>query len=608
VNKFQHLYSFNLRLLVFVGVLALGFAAVLGRMFYLQVWRGDYFAQQARIQQQRTVKLEPRRGKIVDHNGRILAVSVPVPSVYADPSEVKNPEQTARALAPLLKEPQRTLLRKLRSGRSFVWLSRQVLPERARQVEALKLPGVHFQQEYRRIYPNGPLAGAVLGYTGIDIQGLEGLEAKYHGLLAGEEVSYVVEADARRRPLPRQEKAQPKEYDLHLTLDSRIQYIAEQALKQGVKATKAKRGSAIVMESRTGAIWAMATYPGFDPNRFSEFDRGLRINPSVTLGYDPGSTLKVVTLAAALNENLITPDQQFFCENGKYRVGNRTINDSTPQGVLTVSEVLQKSSNICAAKIGMLMPKLRFHQYLEAFGLGQRPGSGLPGEAPGLLNAPGGWTEVDHANISFGQGVTTSPLQVLNAINVIANGGEWVQPHIVDHARDREGQRVDQVEDEAQQYQMGPGARHQVVSREVAEIVTDYMVTVTQKGGTAPNAAIPGYSVAGKTGTSQIYDPKLRAYSKHRFWASFAGFVPAEDPLVSILVVVEEPAKGQHYGSHAAAPAFREIAQRTLILHNNFPAPELPEAPLPNVASRNMGSAAEGDSPVLESVGMDLAD
>ncbi len=596
MNKLRiKVYSFNLRLLVLMAMLSLGFLTILGRVFYLQVWRGDYFVEQARIRQQRTVKLEPRRGKILDRNGRFLAVSVPVPSLYADPSSISSPAATARRLAPVLGESVGTLQKKLSSSRSFVWLDRQMNPDRAQKVAALKLEGVFFQQEYRRIYPNGNLAGAVLGYTGIDIQGLEGLEAKYQKLLAGEEVTYVVEADAQRRSLPMQELVQPEEYDLQLTLDSRIQHIAEQALRKSVLSTGAKRGSAVVLEPRTGAVWAMATYPGFDPNRYAEYDRRFHLNPLVTLGYDPGSTLKVVTLAAALNEGVVNPAQQFFCENGKYRVGDRIINDSTPHGVLTVPEVLQKSSNICAAKIGMLLPKQRLYEYLRSFGMGQRPNSGLPGEAPGLLNAPDTWTEVDHANITFGQGITTSALQIATAVNAIANEGEWVQPHIVSHVRNLEGESVQDLTYKKETYHFGPGERHRVVSKAVAKAITDAMVLVTEPGGTAPNASIPGYDVAGKTGTSQIFDTKLKEYSKDRFWASFVGFVPAQSPLATILVVVEEPEKSQHYGSKAAAPAFREIAQRTLLLHNVLPKPEQ-VSPAPNLASQ--------PAEVLESVGM----
>ena len=571
-------FSFNFRLLTVLGVMGMVLVAVLGRTYYLQILQGPAFEKRARMQQQRTVRLEPRRGKIFDRNGRILAVSVPVGSLYTNPSQLKQRKRVAKQLAPILKTSSRKLAAQLKSKAPFLWIKRQLTPQQVQQIQKLEIDGLKFLPEFRRYYPAGELAGALLGFTGVDSQGLGGLEYGYNRWLHGEEVAYVVEKEGmfRTRPEIRDERWEFNQHTLHLTLDSTLQHIAESALRKGVKRVQGKSGVAIVLHAPTGQILAMANYPDFDPNRYRRYDAAQQVNAAITHGYEPGSTFKVITVASALNEGIITPTQEFFCEEGRFQVADRVIRDSRPHGNLEVGQVIQKSSNICAAKIGMEMTPAQFHDYITKFGFGAKTRAGLPGEATGQLLPPEKWTRVDHANLSYGQGILASPLQVVAAINAIANEGEWRPPYVVEYMEDESGERHTEFFDEsgAVLAHFGPKAPRRVIDTSIARILTRFMVSVTERGGTATKVAIPGYKIAGKTGTSQKFDPSLGRYSNTKFWASFVGFAPASQPVFTALVVVKEPPRPNHYGSKAAAPIFREIMQRALLLMDV--APETP--------------------------------
>ena len=574
--RFQ-LYSFKTRLLTVLFAFVLCFVAILGRVFYLQIMKADYYTAKAKLQHEFTVTLEPRRGRILDKNERILAVSIQLKSLYAKPTQIDSVSQAARLLSPILDIPYHKLLIELKSKRNFVWIKRKLTPEQTKRVQKLGLNGIGFIEEFRRYYPNGNFAGQLLGYTGIDSQGLEGIENKYEYLLAGKPAAYIVEKEGMFRtvPLSNIPKKIPDQYSLHLTIDSTIQHFAEKALREGVIKSRADRGTVVALNSKTGAILAMATYPGFDPNRYQLYSRALQLNRAATSGYEPGSTFKMITIAAALNEGMISPDQEFFCENGKYKIGKNLIHDSTPHGIMTLKQVLKKSSNICAAKIGMSMPPAQFHEYILRFGFGQRPNSGVAAEASGIVISPKKWQTIDHANISFGQAILVSPLQMVSAANVFANEGNWVPPYIVDHVRDKNGKKLQEIKDTDGKVirRFGAGVRSIVIEASVAELVKEYLISVTQKGGTAERAAIKGYHVAGKTGTSQIYDQQLGRYSKTRYIASFVGFAPASEPLVTVLVVVEQP-RTSYYGGSVAAPIFKEIVQRTLLFEDVLPFPE----------------------------------
>ena len=596
-------FSFNVRLLTVMGVVGMVLLAVLGRTFYLQILQSSNFEERARLQQQRTVRLEPRRGKILDRNGRILAVSVPVGSLYTNPSQLKQRKRVAQRLAPILKIRSRKLVAHLKSKAPFLWIKRQLTPQEVQQIQKLEIDGLKFLPEFRRYYPSGELAGALLGFTGVDSQGLGGLEYGYNRWLHGEEVAYVVEKEGmfRTRPEIREERWEFNQHTLHLTLDSTLQHIAESALRKGVERVQGKSGVAIVLHTPTGQILALANHPDFDPNRYRQYDAAQQVNAAVTYGYEPGSTFKVITVAAALNEGIITPTQEFFCEEGRFQVADKVLRDSHPHGNLEVGQVIQKSSNICAAKIGMEMKPAQFHDYITKFGFGAKTRAGLPGEAAGQVLPPEKWTRVDHATVTFGQGILASPLQVVAAINAIANEGEWRPPYVVEYAEDESGGRHTEFFNESGEVlaRFGPKAPRRIIDTAIARILTRFMVSVTERGGTAAKVAIPGYKIAGKTGTSQKYDPSLGRYSNSKFWASFVGFAPASQPVFTALVVVEEPPRPNHYGSKAAAPIFREIMQRALLLMDVAPA-----TPPTVVVTRSATPEMIVDPATFEAIGM----
>ena len=472
--------------------------------------------------------------------------------------------------------PRRPLMRsmealeaELASTRPFVWIKRQLLPEEAEQVRALALDGLGFTKEYRRVYPGRFSSAALLGFTGVDLQGLEGLEYAYDSYLRGADGLRIFETDALGRIVLRSYAGEPAAGgSLTLTIHPVLQYLAERELAAGVARSQAKRGVAIVLDSRTGQILAMAHAPAFNPNTFAEYDKDTYFNRAVTSGYEPGSTFKVITLATALEEGVIKPDSLFFCENGEMEYYDGVIHDTQPHGWLDPAGVIRVSSNICAAKIGTLIPPTVFHAYLQRFGFGSRlglftgpDGQRLAGEAEGLLHEPAQWTPVDHAAIAFGHGILVSPLQMVTAINAIANGGELLMPILVREVRGPDGRVVQRQKRRV---------LRRIVSRDTAERLVAYMEAVPREGGTGTSAALASYTVAGKTGTTEKYDLQARGYSKTRLIASFAGFVPSRDPALTILVLVEEPQRGQSGGT-VAAPIFRNIAARALPLLGVWP-------------------------------------
>ena len=574
--RFQ-LYSFKTRLLTVLVVFGLCFVTALGRAFYLQILKADYYKEKAKSQHERTLTLEPRRGRILDKDGRILAVSIELRSLFAKPSQINSPPQIARLISPIIKIPYHKLLAKLKSKKNFVWIKRKLTPEQANKIENLNLKGIDFMEEFRRYYPNGNFAGQILGYTGIDSQGLEGIESKYEYFLAGKPQSYVVEKEGMYRtvPLSKIPMKIPDQYSLHLTIDSTIQHFAEMAIRDGVLKSRADRGTVVALHSKTGAILAMASYPGFDPNQYQLYHRSYQLNRAATSGYEPGSTFKMVTVAAALNEGKISPDQKFFCEEGKYNIGKNLVHDTSPHGIMTLGQIIKKSSNICAAKIGMSMKPSKFHQYILRFGFGKRPNSGVAAEASGRVIPYRKWQTIDHANISFGQAILVSPLQLVSAANVFANDGIFVSPYIVDYLKDKHGEKITKIKNKNGEiiHNFGSGIRNPVVNPYVAKLVKEYLISVTKKGGTAEKAAINGYQVAGKTGTSQIYDKQLGRYSNTRYISSFVGFAPASEPLVTVLVIVDQP-RTSYYGGIVAAPIFKDFVKRTLLFEDVLPFPD----------------------------------
>ena len=574
--RFQ-IYSFKTRLLTVLVFLGLCFITVLGRAFYLQILRAEYYKEKAKSQHERTLTLEPRRGRILDKKGRILAVSIPLKSLFAKPSLINSPYKIARKISPILNIPYHKLVAKLKTKKNFVWIKRKLTPEQSKRIKKLNLRGIDFMEEFRRYYPNGNFAGQILGYTGIDSQGLEGIENKYESLLAGKPRSYVVEKEGMYRTVPYSNISMkiPDQYSLHLTIDSTIQHFSEMALKDGVINSNADRGTVIVLHSKSGAILAMTSYPGFDPNQYQLYHRANQLNRAATSGYEPGSTFKMITVAAALNEGIISPDQKFFCEEGKYNIGKNLVRDTSPHGTMSLNQIIQKSSNICAAKIGMSMQPLKFYEYILRFGFGKRPNSGVAAEASGRVIPHSKWQTIDHANISFGQAILVSPLQMVTAANVFANDGIFVPSYIIDHVRDKNGEKIKKLKNKSGEIiqSFGEGIRKPVINQYVSKLVKKYLISVTKKGGTAEKASIKGYQVAGKTGTSQIFDKQLGRYSNTKYISSFVGFAPASEPLITVLVIVEQP-QNSYYGGIVAAPIFKKIVQRTLLFEDVLPFPE----------------------------------
>jgi cell division protein FtsI (penicillin-binding protein 3) len=547
------------------GLFAFFFVITSARAFYLQVVKKEQLVKLAEKQHQKTVALTPGRGAIYDRTNAPLAVSIEMDSCYAEPRNIENIPGTVAKLAPLVGMAREELTRKLTGNKGFVWLVRRISPDQAQKIKALELDGIGFVKETKRFYPNSEMAGAVIGFTGVDPEGLEGIELKYDATILGSSGFLVTERDALGRDIAMKGtlvKEASKGHNVTLTLDKNIQYITEKELAAAVESSRAKGGIALVMEPQTGRVLAMANYPSFNPNVYFKYPQALLRNKCVADSFEPGSTFKVFLIAAALEEKVITPGDGFNCEGGSYSIGGRTIHDTHHYGRLSVADVLKYSSNIGAAKIGGRLGQERLHGYLRGFGFGARSGIDLPGEASGYLRDRSQWFAVDLATISFGQGVSASAMQLATAFSAVANGGTLMKPYLVDRISDENGNIIQQF---------SPQARQRVISPETARTVARMMEGVTTEGGTGMNAAVEGYRAAGKTGTAQKVDPITRGYSVDKRTASFIGFIPADDPRLTILVVIDEP-RTSPYGGVVAAPAFKAIAQQSLCYLNVPPA------------------------------------
>jgi len=543
-----------------VGLVVLGligaFLVVAGQLVNLQVIDAPGLSARARSQQQQTIRLAGDRGTITDRNGIILAKNMDVPSLFADPSAVDDPKATARVLSRVLPASARSIERRLKAGgRHFAWLNRKVDPALAERVMALGLPGVHQVPESRRFYPKGQLLGQLLGFAGMDNQGLSGVEQAFDPLLKGGEMAYVVERDALGRhlfPSDADYRRPTHGADLRVTIDEAIQYHVERELDRVMEKSRAEAAEALVMDPYTGEILAMAVRPGFDPNRVGRYAPEDLRNRLITDPYEPGSTLKMFLAAAALDEGAVSLDEVIDCEQGTLPLRGGALHDHEPMGELTFAQVLTRSSNIGAAKVGMRLGADRLYAALRTFGFGRRTGIELPGESPGVLLPVGRWSGRSLPSVSIGQELMVTPLQLATAASAIANGGWLVRPHLVKEVDGPKG--VERTR---------PERRRRVVTAETAARLRRALVGVTEAEGTAPDAGVPGYLVAGKTGTAQKAAHDRRGYARGKYVASFIGMVPADHPRIVILVVVDEP-KGLHYGGSVAGPVFREIARPVL--------------------------------------------
>jgi cell division protein FtsI (penicillin-binding protein 3) len=548
----------RVRIRLVSGVFVVFFVAVAARALYLQVVKRDDFVKLAEKQHQRTVSLTPARGAIYDRNGSPLAVSIEMDSLFAEPRNIDEARETATKLEPFLGIGRDVLERKMEGSKGFVWLGRRLPNEVGEKIRRLKLDGIGLVKETKRFYPNAEMAGQVIGFTGLDPEGLEGIERKYNATILGNNGYLVTERDALGREIARKGvvvKGATKGNNVTLTLDKNIQYIAEKELAKAVTANGAKGGMVIVMEPQSGKVLAMSNYPNFNPNAYAGYGPQYLRNKTISDSFEPGSTFKVFLIAAALEERVVSANEGFNCENGSYNIGGRTIHDTHKYGRLSVGEILKYSSNIGAAKIGSRLGQERLYRYLKGFGFGERSGVDLPGEVAGNLRDRSQWFGVDLATISFGQGVTATALQLTTAMSAVANGGMLMKPYLVEKVTNEDGDLLQQF---------SPQERQRVLTPETAKVVAKMMEGVTAQGGTGTNAAVDGFRVAGKTGTAQKVDPITHGYSVDKRTASFLGFVPADKPRLTILVVIDEP-KTSPYGGVVAAPAFGAIAQQSLV-------------------------------------------
>ena len=557
----------SLRRALFVAAFIVLWMFVIGvRLVYLQVSRHDRLVERARQQQQDAIETSPQRGRLLDRNGAELARSIDTDSVFVAPDDLVDTETaqldqgklecTADGLASILKLEKGALLNELTEGfnkkKKFIWIARRLPAEEIAALRARELFGVHYQKESKRFYPNGSLASHVLGFVGLDNVGLGGIEKVYNQKITGEPGKLFLEKDSEGRAYESFEIPASPGQTIVLTLDQSIQYRAEQAVADAVQRSRAKSGTAIVVDPRTGEILALANAPSFDPNNVAASSAQQRSNWALQNVYEPGSTFKIVAFSAALEKGLARPEDRIDCQMGAITVAGRVIHDHHAFGSLTITEALAKSSNVAAIKLGIRVGNEAMYEYITRFGFGSRTGIELAGETPGLLNPLRRWQPSSIGSIAIGQEIAVTPLQMAAAFGAIANNGVRVAPHLVREIRTSSGAVV---------YKTDPEQRR-VLNEQTAQALRGMLESVTLNG-TAKQAQLDGYTAAGKTGTAQKIDPKTRTYSTTKHIASFVGFAPATNPAVVIIVVIDEPA-GAYHGGDVAAPVFRQIAEQIL--------------------------------------------
>ena len=569
--------------------------AIEARLVYLQVVRNADLSTRAERQQMRTVAAPAKRGEILDRRGRVLAYSVDADSIYAVPSEIEQARKAVAALCGALEDctskEREAMLERFGRQRAFVYVRRQVSPDQARRVKALELEGIGFMKESRRFYPNKELASHLLGYVGIDNTGLDGIESAYDSLIKGRPGTVLIQTDARRHAFSRLEKPPTTGGTLELSIDHYLQHIAERELRAGVEATGAQGGSAIVMDPWTGEILAMANWPSFNPNAYRQAREDARRNRSVQDLYEPGSTFKVVTASAAIEEKVVRPDDWIDVSAGHIRFPGRVIYDDHRHEALTFSDVIVKSSNVGAIKVGLRVGRDRLGAYVRRFGFGGPVSPDFPAESPGIVWDPSKLNDSALASVAMGYQIGVTPLQMATAVSSVANGGELIQPRVV-RAVIRDGKRMP--------------VPHKVLRRTIstttAAELTRIMEGVVEAGGTATRARVDGYTVAGKTGTAQ----KLvnGRYSRSEYNTSFVGFVPSRKPVFTIIVDIDTP-RVNKYGGLAAAPVFQRIADAAL-RHQGIP-PTINAAPPVLVARREerpeVPAAGPAEPPAILTVG-----
>jgi cell division protein FtsI (penicillin-binding protein 3) len=554
--------DFSRRVSVLIAIMGLWGMVIGTRLYFLHIVESADLKVRAENQQQRTLDVSPRRGVIYDRNGNELAVSIKVDSVFAVPDEISDPAVTAARMSQLTGLSRGELLKKFSSEKSFIWIKRKLSDGEATAIRDAKLAGIYFQKEDQRFYPKRELASHVLGYVNMDGEGMGGLEYRYNDSVRGEGGKVVVVTDARGRSFSRVEQQPLRGANLVTTIDENIQYIVEKELKETVRKTRAKGISIVAMDPRTGEILGMANYPQFNPNEYGKYSPDSWKNRAVTDMYEPGSTFKIVTAAAALEEHLTSPDELIDCQMGSIVIFGHRIHDHKPFGILTVKQVMQNSSDVGMIKLGLRLGDERFARYIDRMGFGRRTNIDLPGEARGQIRPPARWSKISVGAISMGQEVGVTPLQIVSLVSSVANGGILYQPYVVKKVEHPESGTISESEPH--------GVR--VMSAATAEQLKD-MLEFVVTDGTAKASRLDGYRAAGKTGTAQKIDETGR-YSKTKFVASFAGYAPASNPVLSMIVMIDEPSGGYH-GGDVAAPVFKRIAEQ--VLRYKAIAPDVPE-------------------------------
>ena len=542
------------RLMVAAGALVLWALAIEVRLVVLQVMQHEQLVARAERQQMSTVLAPAKRGEIFDRSGRLLAYSVDADTIYAVPTEITDAAKTAAALCEALddctRKSREELRERLSQPRAFVYVRRRATPMQAKRVAALGLDGVAFRKESKRYYPNRELAAHLLGYVGVDNVGLSGIEATYDKTVRGREGKLLVQTDARRHVFSRLERSPTAGASLELTIDQHLQYIAEREVRAGVEAARADGGTAVIMDPYSGEILAMASWPTFNPNDYGDSPVNARRNRAVQDLYEPGSTFKIVTASAAIEEKVVTPGEIIDVSAGQIRFGSRVIDDMHREGPLTFTNVIVKSSNVGAIKVGLKLGAERMGLYIRRFGFGRPSSPDFPGESPGIVWEPSKLNDSALASVSMGYQIGVTPLQMAAAVSVIANGGTLYEPHLV-RAIVKGGIRT----------LMEPKAVRRAILPATAATLTEIMEKVVVEG-TAKSARLVSYDVAGKTGTAdKLVNGRYSPYQQN---VSFVGFVPSRRPALTVIVMVDSPRVGGDTGGAIAAPIFKRIADASL--------------------------------------------
>ena len=587
------------RLYVLSGFLCLWLLAICLRLVYLQIFCYGDFERRAQHQQQRSFDLSSKRGVIYDRAGRELAMSIQVDSAFVVPSEAPDLANTISLIARITKDDPRVVLADCSAHKTFCWVARKADAEVIDRIRALNLQGVHFQKEPKRFYPKRELAAQILGYVGTDDQGLSGLERQFNEQLQGKPGKLMISVDARKRWFASVEKEPEAGNSVVLTIDQNIQYIAERELERGMEETHAIAGTVIVENPRTGEILALTNRPTFNPNIRKEIKNDALKDRAVSDIYEPGSTFKMVTISAGLEEKITRPDEMFDCQMGSIVINGMRIRDSRPHGMLSVADIIAESSDVGAIKVALRLGDERFYKYIRAFGFGQRTGVELPSETAGLTKPVERWSKVSIGAISMGQEIGISPLQLASLISTIANDGVHVPPRIV------AGTIAPQNAPQTIVFQPAEGTR--VISSLTAAEMRQMLQGVVLHG-TGRKALLEGYTSAGKTGTGQKVDPATGAYSKTKYVASFAGFAPINDPQVAVVVILDS-AVGLHQGGQVSAPIFQRVTQQVLeYLHVPHDVP-LPASRQVLLARRNVpDSSLEESSPDHLGANLEMAE